>query len=154
MTGIDLSEDCVRTAGALAKRVGLAGRVAYRQSSALALPFESGAFDGAYMMHVGMNIERRSALGRSAPRPDVAEPVCHLRHDADGGRSALRFPVHWAATLETSFVASVAEYHQALDAAGFEVGHERNRRDFAREVFRQAQLAALQARQRSAFTFR
>ena len=62
VTGIDLTEDYVRTAQALARRVGLDGRVSYRQASALALPFEPGTFDGAYMMHVGMNIADKPAV--------------------------------------------------------------------------------------------
>ena len=62
VTGIDLTEDYVRTAEALARRVGLDRRVSYRQASALDLPFEAGTFDGAYMMHVGMNIEDKPRL--------------------------------------------------------------------------------------------
>jgi ubiquinone/menaquinone biosynthesis C-methylase UbiE len=142
VTGIDLTEDYVRTADALAKRVGLAGRVAYRQASALALPFESGAFDGAYMMHVGMNIERKTALFDEVHRvlaPRSLFAVYDIMRIAEG---ELRFPLHWAATAETSFVASTAEYHRALDGGGFDVIKERNRRDFAREAFRQARLAS------------
>jgi 2-polyprenyl-3-methyl-5-hydroxy-6-metoxy-1,4-benzoquinol methylase len=62
VTGIDITDDYVRTAEALARRVGLADRVVYRRASALALPFEPGTFDGATMMHVGMNIEDKPAL--------------------------------------------------------------------------------------------
>jgi SAM-dependent methyltransferase len=62
VTGIDLTEDYVRTAAALSRRVGLADRVSYRQASAVALPFADAAFDGAYMIHVGMNIEDKPAL--------------------------------------------------------------------------------------------
>jgi hypothetical protein len=47
----------------------------------------------------------------------------------------LSFPVHWAAGPETSFVATPAEYRQAL-AAGFEIRKERDRRAFV-EFFRQ-----------------
>ena len=36
-------------ARSLARRVGLAGQVEYRQASALALPFPDATFDGAYM---------------------------------------------------------------------------------------------------------
>jgi ubiquinone/menaquinone biosynthesis C-methylase UbiE len=65
VTGIDVTADHVRTAEALARRVGLGARVSYRHASALALPFEPETFDGAYMMHVGMNIEDKTP---SSPR--------------------------------------------------------------------------------------
>jgi ubiquinone/menaquinone biosynthesis C-methylase UbiE len=62
VTGIDLTEDYVRTAEALSRRVGLGGMVSYRQANAVAVPFAGAAFDGAYMIHVGMNIEDKAAL--------------------------------------------------------------------------------------------
>ena len=67
VTGIDLTDDYVRTATALAARVGLGGQVSYRQASALALPFEAARFDGAYMIHVGMNIEDKPRAVRRGP---------------------------------------------------------------------------------------
>jgi ubiquinone/menaquinone biosynthesis C-methylase UbiE len=142
VTGIDLTEDYVRTADALAKRLGLSGRVAYRQASALALPFEAGTFDGAYMMHVGMNIEHKGTLFaevRRVLKPGSPLAIYDMMRTAEG---ELRFPMHWAATSETSFVDSVAAYRRALDAGRFEVIKERNRREFAREVFREAQARA------------
>jgi hypothetical protein len=39
-----------------------------RTPSALALPFAPGAFDGAYLLHVGMSIEDKLALFADARR--------------------------------------------------------------------------------------
>jgi ubiquinone/menaquinone biosynthesis C-methylase UbiE len=139
VTGIDLTEDYVRTADALARRVGLAGRVAYRQANALALPFEAGTFDGAYMMHVGMNIEDKPGLFAEARRVLKAGAELAIYDVMRTGGGELSFPVHWAATAETSFVASAAAYRQALEAAGFEIGKTRDRSAFARAFFRDAQ---------------
>ena len=58
------------------------------------------------------------------------------------GPGDLSFPVHWAATAATSFVASPSKYREALGRAGFEVVHERDRGAFAREAFGKAQAAA------------
>lgn len=137
VTGIDLTEDYVTTAAALAKRVGLDRRIAYRQASALALPFDAHTFDGATMMHVGMNIEDKPALFREVHR--VLKPrgffaIYDIMRTGDG---ALAYPVHWAANAETSFVVSPADYRRGLEAAGFSIVKERDRRDFAREFFRQ-----------------
>src|SRR5690349_12514012 len=62
VTGIDLTEEYVRVAGILAERTGLGARVSYRQASALDLPFEPGTFDGATLLHVGMNIPDKALL--------------------------------------------------------------------------------------------
>jgi ubiquinone/menaquinone biosynthesis C-methylase UbiE len=138
VTGIDLTEDYVRTAAALARRVGLAGQVAYRQASALALPFEPGAFDGAYMMHVGMNIEDKPTLFAEVRRVLKGGGVFAVYDIMRTGEGRLRFPLHWAAVPETSFVMRPAAYRAALESAGFAIVHERDRGDFARAFFREA----------------
>ena len=142
VTGIDLTGDYVHTAEALAKRVGLAERVAYRQASALALPFKAATFDGAYMMHVGMNIEDKLALFAEVRRVLKAESLFAIYDVMRTGEGELRHPLHWAATPETSFVDGLPLYRLALDASGFEVVKKRNRREFAREAFREAQACA------------
>jgi ubiquinone/menaquinone biosynthesis C-methylase UbiE len=137
VTGVDLTEDYVRVAASLARRVGLTDRVGYRQASALALPFEPESFDGAYMMHVGMNIEDKPALFREVRRvlkPGSTFAIFDIMRTGEG---ALSFPVHWASSSETSFVARPEEYRKALEAAGFEVTGERNRRGFAEKFFQQ-----------------
>jgi ubiquinone/menaquinone biosynthesis C-methylase UbiE len=134
-TGIDLTDDYVQTAAALSKRVGLDQRLSYRQASALALPFEPGTFDGAYMLHVGMNIEDKSRLFtgvRRVLKAGASFAVFDVMRTGDGD---LSFPLHWSATPSTSFVVSPETYGTALQAAGFDIVSVRNRRDFAREFF-------------------
>jgi ubiquinone/menaquinone biosynthesis C-methylase UbiE len=143
--GIDLTEDFVRTAEALARHVGLGDRVSYHRASALALPFASATFDGAYTMHVGMNIEDKPALFVEARRVLKRGGVFAVYDVMRASEGDLNFPVHWAAGPETSFVASPAEYRRALAAAGFEVCKERDRRAFAVEFFRQVVARAAEA---------
>ena len=142
VTGIDLTDDYVRTAEALARRVGLDRRVAYRQASAFDLPFEAGTFDGAYMMHVGMNIEDKPRLFAEVRRVIKPAGVFAIYDIMRTGDGELSFPLHWAAVPETSFVVGVAEYRRALEAAGFEVVKERDRGEFARRFFRQVAARA------------
>jgi ubiquinone/menaquinone biosynthesis C-methylase UbiE len=137
VTGIDLTDDYVRTAASLARRVGLDGKVAYKQASALALPFENNTFDGAYMMHVGMNIEDKPKLFAEVRRVLKKGGWFAIFDVMRAGDGALAFPVHWAASAETSFVVSPADYRRGLEAAGFSIVKERNRSDFAREAFDQ-----------------
>jgi ubiquinone/menaquinone biosynthesis C-methylase UbiE len=136
VTGIDLTDDYVRTAAALSKRVGLDGRLAYRQASALALPFEPGTFDGAYMLHVGMNIEDKQRLFAEVRRVLKAGATFAIFDVMRTGDGDLQFPLHWSATPATSFVQSPEAYSTALQAAGFDIVNVRNRREFARDFFR------------------
>jgi ubiquinone/menaquinone biosynthesis C-methylase UbiE len=137
VTGIDLSSEYVDVANALAALVGLGDRVSCRQSSALELPFAPGSFDGAYMFHVGMNIEDKSRLFREVRRVLVPSGVFGIYDVMRLASGDLHYPVPWTSNPEVSFVADAESYRALLVAAGFEVLKERSRRDFALDVFAQ-----------------
>lgn len=137
VTGIDLTSDYVEAAGMLAARVGLQDRVSYRQASALALPFTDQSFDGAVMMHVGMNIADKPALFREARRvlkPGSVFGIYDVMRQAPGD---FAFPVPWAMTAEASFVDAPDTYRSALASAGFAISQVADRRDFALATFAQ-----------------
>ena len=56
MTG-NLTPEYVETAKVLCRWVGLEHSISLHQGSALAMPFADHAFDRAYMLDVGMNID-------------------------------------------------------------------------------------------------
>ncbi len=137
VTGIDLTEEYVAAAAALTRRVGLEEVVLFRHGSALALPFAEASFDGATMLHVGMNVADKAALFagvRRVLRPGGVFAVYDVMRLAPG---ALDFPLPWASAEDTSFVEEPASYRRALAAAGVAVEAERDRREFG--------LAALRA---------
>lgn len=137
ITGIDLTQEFVETGRTLCDWVGLGDRVTLRHGSALAMPFEEASFDGAYMMHVGMNIADKEALFREVARmlkPGAAFGIFDIMKTGDGD---ITFPVPWATTAETSKVAPPSTYKEALEAAGFDLEAERNRRKYALEFFEQ-----------------
>ncbi|GLR65717.1 SAM-dependent methyltransferase [Acidocella aquatica] len=146
VTGIDITEDYVRAAKTLARHVGLESEVAYLHGSALDLPFESGSFDGAYMLHAGMNIREKSRLFEQVRR--VLKPgglfgiYDVMREDIS---AELNFPLPWAATPEASFVETTATYRHLLEGAGFVVRKERNRRAFAIAFFQQMRARMAQS---------
>lgn len=142
VTGIDLTEDYVRTAEALTRRVGLAGRVTFGRASALALPFAAETFDGATMLHVGMNIADKRALFAAVRRVLKPGSVFAVYDVMRTGPGAPVYPLHWAATEATSFVAAPADYRAALADAGFAVQSERGRGAFALDAFRKAAARA------------
>ena len=140
ITGIDLTEEFIRTAEGLTRRVKLDQAAKFRQASALDLPFASATFDGAYTIHVCMNIADKAGVFREVKRvlkPGARFAIYDIMRTSD---SPLAFPVPWALTSETSFVASVDDYRQGLQAAGFRIDHHRDRRQFALE-FMQRMMA-------------
>ncbi len=133
VTGIDLTEEFVRVAGSLTRRTKLDGLAEFRQGSALELPFERGTFDRAYMIHVGMNIADKAGIFREVRRVLKAAGLFTVFDILRTGDGAIRYPVPWALSEETSFVAKVEDYRDALQNAGFRVAQERGRGPFAIE---------------------
>jgi SAM-dependent methyltransferase len=136
VTGIDLTEEYVKVADTLSKRLGVDDRISFRQGSALAMPFEPASFDAATMLHVGMNIGDKRALFAEVARVLKPGGVFAVYDVMKSGPGEVTFPVPWARTAETSFVADPATYRSALEASGFTPAPERGRRDFALAFFR------------------
>ena len=137
VAGIDLTDEYVGVATSLSRRTGLDDKVSYRQGSALSLPFADGAFDGAYMFHVGMNIANKAALVREVRRvlkSGALFGIYDVMRENDG---AFSYPVPWAATAETNFIEPATTYKRLLEDARFKIVQERSRREFAIEFFRQ-----------------
>jgi hypothetical protein len=53
--------------------------------------------------------------------------------------------VPWAQRPETSLVTSIEDYRQALEAAGFRIEHQRDRRQFAMEFMERMKTQAASA---------
>jgi len=135
VTGIDLTAEYVETGNALCKWVDLDQRISLLHGSALAMPFAERSFDGAYMLHVGMNIEDKEKLASEVMRmlrPNTSFGIYDVMRT---GRGDLAYPVPWATSADLSAVAEPEQYRKALQKAGFTVIAERNRRDFALTFF-------------------
>lgn len=131
VAGIDLTDEFVRVATELTRRCGLGELVAFRQGSALDLPFAGGTFDAATLIHVGMNIADKAALFNDVRRvlkPGALFGVYEVMRAQAG---ELPYPMPWAQSAETSFVEAPEAYRRLLGAAGFRIEREENRRDFA-----------------------
>jgi len=142
ITGIDLTEEFVSTAVSLSRRVKLDEKLTFRQASALSLPFAEGTFDGAYTIHVCMNIADKASVFREVARVlkrGARFAIYDLMRGKDG---TLTFPAPWAQTPETSFVASIEDYRRHLEAAGFRIEHQRDRREFAIEFMQRTMPGA------------
>ena len=139
VTGIDLTPEYIDTGNALCSWVGLDKQVTLHQGSALAMPFDNESFDGAIMLHVGMNIEEKDELFNEVYRvlrPGATFGIYDIMRINEG---ELAYPVPWATESSTSKLATPDQYEQALNEAGFQVSSRDNRRDFALEFFKQMQ---------------
>jgi ubiquinone/menaquinone biosynthesis C-methylase UbiE len=120
VTGIDLTQEYVDTANALARMVGLDASVEYRRASALEIPAADASFDAAWTEHVQMNIaEKRRFYGEIAR---VLAPGGRLLfHDIFRGHGELHYPVPWADLSSISFLATPDEVREILQAVGLQI---------------------------------
>ena len=140
VTGIDLTQEYIEVGKDLSAWVGLSKQVSLYRGSALSMSFEDETFDGAIMLHVGMNIDDKAVL--------FAEVYRVLRRGASFGvydimqinNGELNYPVPWATENSTSKLATPDQYCQALSHAGFKVGAHNTRRDYALEFFQRMRV--------------
>jgi ubiquinone/menaquinone biosynthesis C-methylase UbiE len=136
VTGIDLTAEYIDTGNVLTQWLNLDKNVNLHQGSALSMPFQDKTFDGAFILHVGMNIENKTQLFKETYRvlkPGSSLGVYDIMRDGDG---ELIYPVPWAANKNNSYLATPNQYKQALQKAGFKVTIKNNRRDFALSFFK------------------
>jgi len=135
-SGIDITAEYIETGKVLNEWVGLADQIQLHHASALDMPFPDNHFDGGFMLHVGMNIADKRALFKELSRvlrPGSAFGIFDVMRMNKG---ELMYPLPWAADQKICRVASLDTYKKSLDAAGFEVSTERNRRDWAVDFFK------------------
>jgi ubiquinone/menaquinone biosynthesis C-methylase UbiE len=143
--GIDLTPEYIETGRLICGWVRLDDRISLHQGSALSMPFSDRAFDGAYILHVGMNIEDKAKLCSEVGRVLRQDSLFGIYDVMRTGDGELTYPVPWATTAASSAVAEPAQYRSALQAAGFVVIAERNRRDFALAFFEQLRAKTMAA---------
>ena len=143
--GIDLTPEYIETGRVVCGWLGLNDRISLHHGSALSMPFADGAFDGAYMLHVGMNIEHKAKLCSEIRRVLRPGALFGIYDVMKAGGDELSYPVPWATTAASSFMASPAQYRSALQAAGFEIIAELDRREFAMAFFDQLRAKTMAA---------
>jgi cyclopropane fatty-acyl-phospholipid synthase-like methyltransferase len=136
VTGVDLTPEFCAAAEALNAATGLADRVTILNGSALALPVPDGAFDAAYSQNVIMNIGDKRLFYREAFRALRPGGRLALSNLCAGSGGEPYFPVPWATTRDTSFLATPDSMRSDLVAAGFEIADFRDITAATREAQR------------------
>jgi ubiquinone/menaquinone biosynthesis C-methylase UbiE len=120
--GVELSEAVYQTAVALTAMVGLQDRVQFAQGSALALPFEDGAFDVVVMQHVAMQIAEKDQLFGECVRVLKGDGVLALHEIFAGEGGSPHFPLAWATDPAMSSLETFAACAARLAHLGVRVG--------------------------------
>ena len=135
VTGVDISPEYVEVANALSTLVGMEESAEFRLGDVCDLPFSSDSFDAAVLLHVGMNIEDKLTAFSEVARVLVGGGVFAV-YDIMGPRDAeLEFPVPWASSSHSSYLATSNGYVEVLREAGFEIEDVDDRSEFAKEFF-------------------
>lgn len=121
VTGVDLTPEFCAAARALNAATGMTERVTIVEGSALDLPLPDAAFDRAYSQNVAMNIADKPRFCREAFRVLRPGALLALSNVCAGTARQPHFPVPWAETGATSFLATPEETQADLLAAGFEI---------------------------------
>lgn len=117
-TGIDLSNEYIRTAKKLSKLVNLADKTTFIQGDATILPFDDNTFDVVWTQHVQMNIPEKEKFYSEISR--VLKPGGHVLYydifkKADG---EINYPMPWASTADLSFLFEEIEMDTILKQFG------------------------------------
>ena len=144
VTGIDLTEEFVRTARELTTRLKLDSNISFRQGDALNLPFDAADFDGAIIEHVNMNIEDKPRLFKQIARvlrPGGRLALCEICAGPQGG---VHYPVPWAPDASVSFLVRPDELQLAVESAGLRMLQWQDVTSSSQQWF-EARLAAMKA---------
>jgi ubiquinone/menaquinone biosynthesis C-methylase UbiE len=121
VSGMDLTEEYCRVARMLSELLGLGNLLHFQQGDALNLPFPDASFDAVWTEHVAMNIADKARLYSEMFRVLKPGGTLAIYDILRGPTVPVHFPVPWARTSETSFLASPQELRTYLTEAGFQV---------------------------------
>jgi len=120
VTGIDLSDEFIRTASQLSELTGLADKTIFIQADAVNLPFEKSSFDVVWTQHVQMYIEDKAKFYAEINRVLKEEGVLVYYEIFKKCKEGVNYPLPWDKTASKSFLDTVKLMDTLLKKMGFE----------------------------------
>ena len=138
VTGVDLSDEYTDVGQELNKWVGLQDKVALQKGDVTDLTqFGDATFDGAWTIHVGMNIRDKAAFYREVSR--VLKPGSRFviydviaikddadAHNADAHNANAHYPMPWSRSPGNSHLVTADQLDKTLGDQGFDVVEAKN----------------------------
>ncbi len=117
-TGLDLSDEYIRTASKLSQLVNLAHKTNFVQGNATKLPFKDNSFDVVWTQHVQMNISNKKAFYSEINRV-LKNGGYFLYYDIlKKGNEKVDYPMPWASNASISFLFKEEEMVAILQELG------------------------------------
>lgn len=138
VSGVDLTPVFVDTATQLSEMVGMSATTSFTTADATNLAFDDDYFDAVTLLHVGMNIEDKSALFAELARVLADTGTIHIYDIMRVGDGEITYPVPWSSDPATSFVGSPEEYVEGLAQAGLSASSPVNRLELVRSALAKA----------------
>ncbi len=114
VTGIDLSQEFIRTATNLSELVGFSNSTKFVCGDATKLPFEDGSFDVVWTQHVQMNIKDKEKFYSEINRV-LTDKGIFLYYDIfKKGNQEVTYPMPWASDSAISFLSPPTEMEKTL----------------------------------------
>ncbi len=135
VSGIDLTPSYIAAAERLTDAVGMSDTVVFQVADACAMPFDDHVFDGAFTIHVAMNIADRAALYGEIARVLRPGATFGLYDICLGPAGDPSYPTPWATDASTSFLKTPDEVADLVTAAGFAIRSHRDKTDSALKWF-------------------
>jgi SAM-dependent methyltransferase len=117
--GLDITGPFVEAANKLTTLLHMEGRVQVRLGDGQKLPYEDACFDGAYALHVTMNVADRRRFFAEALRVLRPGAFFALTEHGVGPERNLHHPVPWSEDGSCAYLVTPDETRVLLDAAGF-----------------------------------
>lgn len=132
VTGIDLTPEFIAIAQKNAALSSAAHLLEFRTAHTDKLDFPENSFDVVMFLHVGMNIPDKKTLYNRCARVLKKGGILAI-YDilAQGNIANMIYPVPWAKTIETSFLEDQQTIGEKLKAAGLDIAHHENCREYA-----------------------